>query len=740
MLSFLTETFPFFHQPDTMDCGATCLRMIAKHYGKSYTLPELRTASHTTREGASLQGLSEAAENIGFHTLAVKVDFDKVAKEAPLPCIAHWNQNHFVVVYKIKGNKVYVADPGHGLITYTKEEFLKHWISDTTEVNGTIQPEGVLLLLDPSAEFYKKESIGKSTDKGGFGFLFNYLYKYKSLVFQLVLALVGGSLLQLIFPFLTQSIVDIGIQNHDLRFIYLILFGQLMVFFGRTSIDIFRSWILMHISSRINISLVSDFFVKLMRLPISFFDVKMTGDITQRIGDHYRIEQFLTGSTLNTLFSLFNLMVFSVVLAVYSLPIFGVFLAGSFLYFIWIIFFLKRRADLDYKRFQQNSENQSKVFELIYGMQEIKLHNAERQKRWQWENIQAKLFKTNLQGLALSQWQNSGSSLINELKNILITFLSAKLVLDGQLTLGVMLSISYIIGQLNAPVVELVSFVQHWQDAKLSLERLGEIHGKADEEPAGSELEREIEGDRDITLKDVSFKYDLLSQHPVLDNLTLTIPAKKVTAIVGASGSGKTTLMKLLLKFYEPQSGEILTGGTKFKNLSPSAWRNKCGSVMQEGFIFNDTIANNIAVGIDTIDKKKLRYAVEVANIKEFIEDLPLGYNTKIGSEGVGVSTGQKQRILIARAVYKNPEILFFDEATSALDANNEKVIMSNLNAFFKDKTVVVIAHRLSTVKNADQIVVLDKGHITETGTHTELTAQRGAYYELVKNQLELGN
>lgn len=731
--------FFFYHQPDAMDCGATCLRIIAKHYGKNYTLPELRTASHTNREGASLMGLSEAAENIGFHTLAVKVDFDKVEKEAPLPCIAHWNQNHFVVVYKIKKNKVYVADPAHGLITYSKQEFLKSWVSDINETDGTKSEEGVLLLLEPTVEFYNKED-SKETDRSSFKYLYNYLFKYKKLVLQLAIALVAGSLLQLIFPFLTQSIVDIGVQNHDVKFIYLVLIGQLMVFFGRTSIDIIRGWILMHISSRINISLVSDFFIKLMRLPIAYFDVKMTGDIMQRISDHYRIEQFLTGATLNTLFSMFNLLLFSGVLAWYNVKIFLVFIIGSVLYFFWITFFLKRRADLDFKRFNQSSQNQSKVMELVTGMQEIKLHNAERQMRWQWENIQVKLFKTSLQSLSLSQWQNSGSSLINELKNILITFLAAKLVLDGQITLGIMLSISYIIGQLNTPVIELVSFVQHWQDAKLSLQRLSEIHNRKDEEPVNTDSETEIEYKEDIKFKEVNFKYDELQKDNILDQLSFTIPSKKVTAIVGSSGSGKTTLMKLLLKFYEPQGGEITIGINKLKNVSPKAWRNLCGSVMQEGFIFNDSIAKNIAVGVDNIDKQRLKYAVNVANIREFIEELPLGYNTKIGMEGNGISTGQKQRILIARAVYKNPEILFFDEATSALDANNEKIIMNNLNEFYKDKTVVIIAHRLSTVKNADQIIVLDKGKIIETGNHTELTQKRGAYYELVKNQLELGN
>ncbi len=725
--------FPFYKQPDYMDCGPTCLRMVAKYYGKAISLQELRELAQTTREGSSILGISNAAEKIGFWTLGVKVTFEQMVEDATFPCIAYWNQQHFVVVYKIKHDTVFVADPSHGLLKYTKAEFLKSWAGDG--------PKGILLLLEPSPEFDEEESVSDKvvTKPKGFSFLFKYLFRYKKLLVQLVISLLAGSLLQLIFPFLTQSIVDIGVQNNDIKFIYLILFAQLMLFFGRTTIEIIRSWILMHISSRINISLVSDFFVKLMKLPISFFDTKMTGDIMQRIDDHQRIESFLTSSTLNILFSFVNLMVFSCVLAYYNVTIFAVFAMGSALYFVWILFFLKRRADLDFKRFTQNSQNQSKVMELITGMQEIKLHNAERQKRWQWENIQVRLFKINLKGLALEQTQNEGSNLINELKNIFITFLAAKLVIDGQITLGMMLSISYIIGQLNSPIMQLVSFTQHLQDAKLSLERLSEIHNKQNEESTSNEI-TDVDPDASIVFKDVSFQYVGMHRDMILKNLDLTIPANKVTAIVGTSGSGKTTLMKLALKFYEPNTGEIHLAHQDLNTISPTAWRNQCGVVMQEGFIFSDTIAGNIAVGEDDIDKQKLLHAVKIANIKEHIESLPLRYNTKIGMEGIGLSTGQKQRILIARAVYKNPDYLFFDEATSALDANNERVIMNNLNQFFKGKTVLVIAHRLSTVKNADQIIVLDQGKIVEMGHHTELAAFKGAYYELVKNQLELGS
>lgn len=717
-----------------MDCGPTCLRMVSKYYGKSITLQQLRSLSKTTREGSSLLGISDAAEKIGFRTLGIKVSYEKLKEDAPLPCIAHWNQNHFVVIYKIKKDTVYIADPGHGLLKYKKDEFLKSWQSD--------HHEGILLLLEPTPEFSEDDTL--STDeksKKGFSFLFRYLFKYKKLLTQLIIGLVAGSLLQLLFPFLTQSIVDIGVQHSDMHFIYLVLIAQLMLFVGRTTIEIIRSWILMHISSRINISLVSDFFVKLMKLPISFFDVKMTGDIMQRINDHHRIEAFLTSATLSVLFSFVNLIVFSIVLGVYSMTIFTVFIVGSLLYFLWITFFLKQRADLDYKRFNQNSQNQSKVMELITGMQEIKLHNAERQKRWQWENIQVRLFKINIKGLSLEQTQNAGSGLINELKNIFITFLSAKLVIDNTISLGTMLSISYIIGQLNSPIMQLVSFTQNLQDARLSLERLSEIHNKSDEEPVGKQdTSIEFVKESPIRLNNVSFQYTGVYGDMVLQDLDMLIPENKITAIVGSSGSGKTTLMKLLLKFYEPVSGEIRVAEQNLNSISAKTWRSVCGVVMQEGYIFSDTIANNIAIGVEDIDKKRLQQACKIANIKEHIESLPLGYNTKIGMDGIGLSTGQKQRILIARAVYKNPDYLFFDEATSALDATNEKIIMNNLDQFFKGKTVVVIAHRLSTVKNADQIIVLEKGKIVEYGNHMQLTARKGSYYELVKNQLELGN
>ena len=475
-----------------------------------------------------------------------------------------------------------------------------------------------------------------------------------------------------------------------------------------------------------------------MKLPISFFDTRMTGDIMQRINDHHRIEQLLTNSSLNTLFSLVNLIIFSIVLLFYDYRLFLIYLLGAVLYIGWITFFLKKRKELDYKRFSQISQEQSKVIELVNGMQEIKMHNAEKQKRWGWEFLQVKLFKLRIKSLSLEQWQSVGGNFINQMKDILVSFLSAKLVLDGNLTLGMMLSVQYIIGQLNGPLMQLIDFIRQTQDAKISLERLGEIHDKEDEESAEEQYASEIPHE-DIEVKDLSFRY-VGSDTYVFEHLNLSIPYQKTTAIVGASGSGKTTLLKLLMKFYEPQEGELRIGNTPLKNVSPRFWRDHCGVVMQEGYVFNDTIANNIAVGEDYIDKQKLRKAVDIANIKEFIEGLPLSYNTKIGNEGIGVSGGQKQRLFIARAVYKSPEYIFFDEATSALDANNEKVIMENLEQFFKGKTAIVIAHRLSTVKHADKIIVLDKGKVVEEGSHKELVALQGEYYRLVKNQLELGN
>lgn len=726
--------FPFTRQHDAMDCGPACLQMIAKYYGKNYSLQYLREHSFLTREGVSMLGISEAAEQIGFRTIGVKISYEQLANEVTLPCIVHWKQNHFVVVYKIHKGRVYVADPGHGLIKYTTEEFLKNWISTKSDD----EEKGVALLLEPTPDFYAAQD--EKPDKTKLAFIFNYLKPYKKYIAQLFLGLLLGSILQLIFPFLTQSIVDYGISNKNIAFVTLILIAQLVLFSSQTVVEFIRSWILLHISTRINISIISDFLIKLMKLPISFFDTKMIGDIMQRIGDHNRIENFLTSSTLNTLFSAVNLVIFSIVLCIYSIKIFLIFLLASVLYVLWVTIFLKRRRQLDHKRFAQAAAEQSNLFQMITGMQEIKLNNCERQKRWEWENIQARLFKVSVKGLALSQYQQAGAFFINESKNIVISFFAASAVITGDMTLGMMMAVQYIIGQLNSPISQLIGFIQSAQDAKISLERLGEIHNKEDEEKADDARITIFPEDKTLSVNNLSFQYEGPLSEMVLQDVGLKIPEGKVTAVVGMSGSGKTTLVKLLLGFYPPVKGDIRVGDINLANVSHRVWRDKCGAVMQDGFIFSDSIAKNIAVGDETVDKQKLLHAVKVANIQDMIESLPLGYNTKIGQEGHGLSQGQKQRILIARAVYKNPEYIFFDEATNALDANNERVIMENLERFFQGRTVVIVAHRLSTVKNADNIVVLEKGRIVEQGTHRELTKLKGVYYHLVKNQLELGN
>lgn len=724
--------FPLFEQRDSMDCGPSCLRMVAKYYKKSLNIQILRLQSEQNKEGVSLLGISQAAEKIGFKTLAIKMGITKLLKEAPLPCILHWNQNHFIVLYKATKNKFTIADPAKGIIELSRQEFTQSWISNKDE------QKGIALLLEPTPAFYEQEN---EKAKGiGFGLLIKYSFKYKAQIFQLFVGLLLGSLLQLIFPFLTQSIVDTGINTGNLNFIQLILIAQFTLFFARTVVEFIRSRILLFVSTHINLSILSDFWIKLMRLPLNFFDTKQTGDILQRINDNRRIETFITGTALQTIFSVFNLIVFSFVLLAYSTMIFIIFASGSLLYFFWIRLFLKYRRTLDYKRFAVASKENSITMQLILGMQEIKLNNAEHLKRWEWEGIQASLFKLNFRSLSLSQYQQAGAFFINEGKNIFITYLVAVSVLNGQLTLGAMLAIQYIIGQLNSPVEQLIGFTQQAQDARISLERLNEIHELEDEEPSGTSFNNHVSDNTSIVFNNLNFTYPGAGNMAVLKTLNLSFPAGKVTAIVGMSGSGKTTILKLIQKFYENYTGEIKIGDTNIKYISPFFWRSISGCVMQDGFIFSDSIEKNIAVGDENPVYEKLIHACKVANILSFVESLPLGFNTKIGAEGNGISAGQKQRMLIARAVYKDPKFLLFDEATNALDANNEKAIMENLQEFFKGRTVIVVAHRLSTVKNADKIVVLQDGEIIEEGTHSELAGIKGTYYELVKNQLELGN
>lgn len=723
-------------QHDSMDCGPACLRMVARFYGKSYSLQNLRDRCHITREGVSLLGISDAAESIGFRTTGVKVTWTQMVEEVPMPCIVHWNQRHFVVVYDVlkkRGSyKVVVADPASGLLEYRAEDFLKSWLESEEKT------EGIALILEPTPKFY--EEVGDDERRHyGFGYVLKYLRPYRSYITQILLAMLTASVISLLMPFITQSVVDKGIGTGSLSLIVVLLIAQLTLTLGGLANNLIRSWLMLHTTSRVSISLISDFLCKLMKLPIAFFDSKMVGDIMQRIGDYNRIQTFLTGSLLSMVIAVVSFVVYGFIMAGYNATIFIVFLIGASLYVLWVLLFMKRRRKLDYMRFQQASANQSNIVQLIGGMQEIKLNNCEKQKRWQWEAIQARLFKVGVKSLTLGQIQEIGSTFIDQTKNILMSFIAAKSVIDGGMTLGMMMALQYIMGQINAPISQFISFVQSAQDASISLDRLGEIHEMKDEEPAEEERIKDIPSDADIVFSDVIFQYEGPHSPKVLDEVSLTIPSGKVTAIVGASGSGKTTMLKMMLGFYPPVSGEILLGNVSLKNYSESRWRERCGAVMQEGYIFSDTIAANIAVSEEYPDMDRVRWAAGVSNIKYWIEDLPLGYGTKIGADGHGLSSGQKQRILIARAAYKDSRYLFFDEATNSLDANNERTIMENLERLFADKTVVVVAHRMSTVKNADNIIVLDKGRIAEQGTHLQLTALHGKYYELVKNQLELG-
>jgi ATP-binding cassette, subfamily B, bacterial len=726
--------FPFVKQFDAMDCGPACLKMIAGFYRKDFSLDYLRKKCFITREGVSFLGLSEAADSVGFRTLGVKIPFDLLKEKMTLPCIVHWQQKHFVVVYRIKNDKVWIADPATGLIKCSREEFEKNWA--TTLTGG--KQNGLALIIEPTPALYEAENQPEKA--GGFRFLFKYFRLYRKYLGQLLLGLFIGSCIQLIIPFLTQAIIDVGLNNNDIGFIYLILFAQLALVAGRMSVEFIRGWLLLHIGSRVNVAIVSGFLHKLMALPVAFFDTKLTGDILQRIEDNYRIEEFLTSASLSILFSFVNLLVFGIVLVIFSVKIFALFLAGTGLYILWVSLFMKSRAKLDDLRFKEMSASNSKLINLINGMQEIKLTQSELSKRWDWEKNQANIFGLKVKGLGLIQYQSAGATLINEVMNILITITAAAAVLKGDMTLGMMLAVQFIIGQMNVPVNQIIGFFRMSQDAKMSLDRLAEVHNMEDEESESENKLRKLPDNKSIQITDLSFQYEGPRSPYALKNTNLLIEENKITAIVGVSGSGKTTLLKILLGFYKPVTGGITIGETDLSRISLKLWREKVGAVMQDGFLFPDTIAGNIAPGSEPIDENRLITAAKTANVGDFIESLPLGFNTKIGANGHGLSEGQKQRLLIARVIYKNPEILIFDEATNSLDANTEKVIVENLSDFFKRKTVIIVAHRLSTVRNADKIVVLDNGQIIETGNHENLIEKRGAYYNLVKNQLELGN
>ncbi|WP_270087402.1 peptidase domain-containing ABC transporter [Sphingobacterium sp. SYP-B4668] len=728
----MLQRFPHYMQMDQMDCGATCLRVVFKYYGQLVSIHKIRKFTQTTKNGVNLLGISEAAEKLGFRTYGVRLSLEQL-QEVELPCILHWNQNHFVVLYKVKKGKYYVSDPALGLVSYEEKEFTKNWYS-TKELYA-----GLSLVLSPGPDFYQLDDDEPKLSLQ-WRKIFTYFYKYKRLFGQLILGMVLGTILQLITPFLTQSVVDIGINTKNISFINMILIAQLMLFIGSTSVSFIRSWIMLHISTRINISILTDLLIKVMKLPMSFFDLKTHGDLMQRMSDQQRIESFLTGSTLNTLFSLVNMLIFGTLLIVYNKTIFIVFLIATVLYTIWILIFMKYRRELDEKRFKISSENQTYMVEMIQSVKDIKLNNAQKQKRWGWEALQAKLFKFRVDSLALSQYQSIGSMAISQAQGILITYISAKAVIDGEITFGGMMAIQYIVGMVSNPVMQLLGFLQSYQDAKISLERLNEIYEAEEEENLHNDYLNQLPESKTIEVRNITFRYFGAGNEPIFNKLNLTFPEGKTTAIVGTSGSGKTTILKLLLRFYETEGGEILVGGKNINQLSFSVWRDSCGSVLQDNYIYADTIERNIAINDENPDETLLKRAIEIANLDDFIAEQPFGLATKIGTAGKGISQGQRQRLMIARAVYKEPSFIFLDEATNSLDANNEKTIVENLNKFFRDRTVVVVAHRLSTVKNADNIIVLEKGEVIEQGSHKELTEKKGNYYELVKNQLELGN
>lgn len=731
--------FPHYTQHDAADCGPTCLRMIAKHYGKEYSAEMLRRHSYISREGVSMLGISDAAEYIGFRTLGVLISFEQLVDEAMLPCILHWNQNHFVVCYRItrgrRGKcKIYISDPASQRLCYGKAEFLRCWASKGMGGDG----KGAALLLEPGVNF-GKEADEVEVERRTLSSFLPYLLPYKGQFFQLFLCMVTGSLIQLLLPFLAQTMVDRGIGERSMDIITLVLVAQLVLFLAQLSVGFIRGWLLLHVNARIDISLISDFLAKLMSMPLHFFDTKRTGDIMQRIGDHARIKNLLMGNSIGIVFSLTNFVLFGGILAYYDLGILAIFLLGNALYISWVLLFMRYRRELDIKRFNQAATEQSKIIQLIQGMQDIKLNNCECQKRWEWERIQVRLFKIGVKGLTIGQIQQAGSFFFVQATNVLITFIAARAVVGGSMTLGMMMSLTYIIGQVSAPVNDFVNFIRSLQDANISMERLNEIHAQDDERKDSGDKLAVLPENRQVEIEHVSFSYDGSHRNRVLDDICLTIPAHKVTAIVGESGSGKTTLIKLVQGFYQPDEGVITVGGVNLDAINPHLWRSRTGSVMQDSFVFSDTIARNIALQTDDVDVGRLLRSARMANLDEFVSKLPLGYGTKVGMEGGGLSQGQRQRLLIARAIYKNPEYIFLDEATNFLDTTNERLIMENLREFYHGKTVLVAAHRLSTVKDADQIVVMKQGRVMEVGTHQELVKKKSEYYQLVRNQLELG-
>lgn len=743
LLKIVFKLMIIYRQRDSADCGPTCLRMIAAHYGKQYSLSFLCNRCQISREGASMYGMSVAAESIGLRPVVARLHLSFWKPESPLPAILYWDKNHFIVLYKVSYSKIsrkkkfHIVDPAYGKIILSEKDFLNKW-SILTE-----DERGYALFLEPSNLFYEGSedfAHAEIKNKGFIRFFIPYLHKYRRHIALIILAMVTGNLLLLIAPFITQTLIDKGVQKNDFDYISLLLLFQGILFVAGIFGEVIRNYLLRHISARINIAVLSDFLFKLMKLPLSFFESRMKGDLIQRIYDFSKLERIFTYSGLNFLISSTYILFFSIILIYYNLIVFLIFIFATIITIVMTFGFLHYLMSVYYRRISLVSANNSQILEIIEGVQEIKMNNLASSKLFEWEMLQSKLFKVNLTALSIEQTWAVCTGLLEQAKNISITFVAAWFVIKGEMTIGTMLAISFIVGQLNNPVRVVIEFFREMVDVRLSYERINEVHDSSDEESAhtSSQLIASELKDGGIQLHNVSFCYNG-SEKLVLKNISFSIPKGKVTAIVGASGSGKTTLLKLLLKFYDPTEGEISLDGNSLLHASPQSWRDQCGAVLQEGYIFTDTIKGNITAGNDVVDNDALRRVAQMANIDDFIKDLPLGYETKIGNGGISISTGQKQRILIARALYKNPQFLFLDEATSSLDARNEKEIIVRLNEIFKGKTVVVIAHRLSTVKNADQIVVLDKGIVCELGTHVQLINMKGQYYSLVKNQLELG-
>lgn len=723
--------FRHVQQLGLKDCGPACLKMIALWHGRNYDMNYLRQKCNITKMGVSMLGISEAAQAIGFNASGYKLDEAGLKKALTTgPVIAHWKNNHFVVLYKIRRGRYYVADPAQRMMEYSKVQFMEGWRGE--------QPQGHVLMLQPDDSFFlpQREGLAQEAD---FSILWPYLRRYRHYFGQLLIGMIMGSSIALLGPILTQLLVDSGIEQQDIGFVYLILAAQLALFIGSTLINIIRSWILMHIGTRINIAMVSDFFKKVMHLPMAFYEQYVIGDLMQRMADYNRIEKLLTVDTLGTIFSLVNVVVLGIVLYVYHVPIFFLFFGGSLLSLLWVYIFLRRRRNIDYLFFEQHTNSNNKTLEIFGAMQDIKISNGMAQKRSEWEKVQHALYAVTIKSLTLSQVQGTGSSFLSRLVNLLVTFIAAKAVIEEEITLGTMFAISMIVGQISQPIARLLSFVTTYQDAKIGLERVHDITAKEDEDPSHKHRLTSFDKTAPIRISGLTFHYGSESLSPVLKDLNLDLPAGKVTAIVGASGSGKTTLIKLLLKFYEPNSGGIFVGRHDLRDLHHGSWRETCGVVLQDGQLLSGTIAENITLGREREDKRMIE-AASMANIHTFIVTLPQGYETDIGMEGLQVSAGQKQRLLLARAIYKDPMYLFLDEATSALDADNEKLIIHNLQQFFRNRTAVVVAHRLSTVQSADNIIVLEHGKIVKSGSHNALVELRGNYYHLVKNQLELGS